>query len=95
MNSTSKQVHLIIFGNVQGVGYRYFAEKVSRQLNIKGYVKNLPDGNVEAVLVGSDEQILSAISKLKLGPSSGYVSDVKITYTTDSVQDFNGFSIRF
>jgi acylphosphatase len=44
-------------GRVQGVGFRYTAQNIAQQYNVKGYVKNLPDGRVELVLEGCDEDM--------------------------------------
>jgi acylphosphatase len=44
-------------GRVQGVGFRYTAQNIAQQYNVKGYVKNLPDGRVELVLEGADEEM--------------------------------------
>ncbi len=44
-------------GSVQGVGFRYTAQNVAQQRNVRGYVKNLPDGRVELVLEGPDDEM--------------------------------------
>ncbi len=60
------QLHLFISGLVQGVGFRYFVRKEASKLCLNGWVKNLPDGRVEAVFQGNKnvlEQIYSTISQ--------------------------------
>ena len=66
-----------ITGRVQGVGYRFFAEAVARQLGLKGYVRNLADGRVEVYAIG-DEQVLARLKEqLAIGPRAGRVEGVE------------------
>ena len=62
-----KAVKLLIRGKVQAVGYRRWFEKEALQLNLKGYVKNLTTGEVEAVVVGDEQAILSLIRHCYVG----------------------------
>lgn len=66
-----------ISGNVQGVGYRYYAYKNARILDIIGYAKNLTDGSVEVVASGNMENIKKFELILKQGPSRGRVDELK------------------
>ncbi len=50
----NKALKLLIQGKVQGVGYRRWFEQQALELELKGYVKNLPTGEVEAMLVGDE-----------------------------------------
>ena len=52
-----KRVKIKIFGVVQGVGFRYFTFRNAKNLGLKGYVKNLEDGSVEALFEGENEKI--------------------------------------
>jgi acylphosphatase len=58
----------IVTGRVQGVGYRFFAERAARELGVRGWVRNLPDGSVEAVAEGEDEAIARFLERLRRGP---------------------------
>ncbi len=60
--------HYTIMGKVQGVGYRYFAQDVARSLSIKGWVKNLLDGNVECLAAGTEENLENFEKKIRKGP---------------------------
>jgi len=71
-------VQIIVSGRVQGVGYRYFAEKNARACDICGYVKNLYDGRVEVVAEGIKEQVDAFIDRLKQGPVFGNVDRVEV-----------------
>ena len=52
-----KQVHIFYSGTVQGVGFRYTVLDYARQLSLKGWVKNLPDGRVEVLVEGPEDKI--------------------------------------
>ncbi|MFZ8847642.1 MAG: tRNA pseudouridine(55) synthase TruB [Minisyncoccia bacterium] len=69
-----------IYGKVQGVGYRYFTEKIAKKLNIFGYVKNLEDGTVEVVAQGKEEDLQKFIEQLKIGPFLAKVEKIDIIF---------------
>lgn len=69
-----------IYGKVQGVGYRYFTEKIAKNLNILGYVKNLEDGTVEVVAQGKEEDLQKFIEQLKIGPFLAKVEKIDIIF---------------
>ena len=63
-----------IAGMVQGVGYRFFAERVANRLGVAGYVKNLRDGRVEVYAIGSSEQLKALRAELERGPRAASIS---------------------
>jgi acylphosphatase len=63
-----------ISGRVQGVGFRYFVYHWATQLQVRGYVKNLADGDVEVYAVGSGVQLEGLREKLETGPALGRVT---------------------
>jgi acylphosphatase len=67
-----------VAGRVQGVGFRFFAERSARELGVKGWVRNLPDGNVESVAEGDEESIARYLARLREGPRMGQVERVQI-----------------
>ncbi len=67
----------VVSGRVQGVGYRFFAERVANQLGIHGYVKNLWDGNVEVYAIGDAASLEELKRQLAEGPRSAQVSGVE------------------
>lgn len=69
-----------IYGKVQGVGYRYFTEKIAKNLNILGYVKNLEDGTVKVVAQGKEEDLQKFIEQLKIGPFLAKVEKIDIIF---------------
>ena len=70
--------HIIITGKVQGVGFRYWLYKAAIQRNIEGWVRNNISGEVEALLIGNDENIDNLIKLCEKGPPSSKVSKVKV-----------------
>jgi len=66
----------LIKGRVQGVGYRYFADRWATQLGICGYVKNLWDGNVEVYAIGDALALEELKRQLAEGPRSARVTAI-------------------
>ena len=64
----NKQVHIILRGRVQGVGFRFFIHDRARQLGLTGWVRNLADERVEAVATGEDERLRQFVALCKNGP---------------------------
>ncbi len=62
------QLFVLIDGKVQGVGFRNFTQRNAKQLGIKGYAKNLPNGKVEVVAEGDKSQLDALVALLKKGP---------------------------
>ena len=86
--------HLLITGMVQGVGYRWFVMRIAKESNLDGYVRNLPDGDVEVEVEGDRGLIIDLAEELKIGPHSGHVTDIKIHWG-EFENKFKGFEIRF
>ena len=82
-----------ISGQVQGVGYRYFAIRVARELGLNGWVRNLSDGRVEAYAAGPVRLLEDFEARLRLGPPAGEVRGVQVE---DAAVDarIEGFDIR-
>lgn len=86
--------YLLITGMVQGVGYRWFVMRRAKESNLAGYVRNLPDGDVEVEVEGDRGLIIDFAEELKIGPQSGHVTDIKINWG-EFENKFKGFEIRF
>ncbi|MBW2989690.1 acylphosphatase [Candidatus Woesearchaeota archaeon] len=89
-----KRIHLIISGKVQGVFFRHNASLTANRLGLKGFVRNLPDGNVEVVAEGSEERLKELIRFCREGPKGAYVDNVEIAYE-DPKGEFKTFSVRY
>ena len=86
-----KTVRLIIKGKVQGVFYRATAKDVADMLGVKGWVRNLPDNNVEVTATATDELLQKFIAWCKQGPPKARVEEVIVEDL--SFEEFNGFTI--
>ncbi|NHW88694.1 MAG: acylphosphatase [Archaeoglobales archaeon] len=87
-----KAIEVFISGIVQGVGFRYFTLKVARELGIKGYVKNLPDGRVYIYAVGDEKSLEKLLEKVKIGPPLAVVRDVVVREAEP--KEFEKFEVR-
>lgn len=66
-----------IVGRVQGVGYRHWTEAKAKELSLKGYVRNLSDGTVEALFVGEAHDVARMLTLCEDGPLDAEVTSVK------------------
>jgi acylphosphatase len=85
------QIHAWISGRVQGVGYRFSTADQADRLGIKGWVRNLPDGRVEAVFEGETNLINQMIQWCYQGPRAAKVKEVKLE--RGIVEGFKSFEI--
>ena len=70
--------HLLISGKVQGVGFRHWLYMNATKKNIRGWVKNKITGEVEALLIGNDEDVNDVIKQCERGPSPSNVTQIRI-----------------
>ncbi|HIH10321.1 MAG TPA: acylphosphatase [Candidatus Diapherotrites archaeon] len=89
-----ERLEAVVSGRVQGVGYRAFAVAMGRQLGLRGYAKNLPDGTVEVVAEGGHEKLLHLLSGLASGPSLSRVDNVKKSFSK-ALGEFKEFTVRY
>ncbi|HEY6065383.1 MAG TPA: acylphosphatase [Thermoanaerobaculia bacterium] len=68
----------LVSGRVQGVGFRFFAERTARAAGVKGWVRNLPDGRVETVAEGDEEAVARYLERVAKGPFGGSVASVDV-----------------
>ncbi|HLY62756.1 MAG TPA: acylphosphatase [Terriglobia bacterium] len=67
----------VISGRVQGVGFRFFAERIALQLGIRGFVKNLSSGSVEVYAIGDERTLEEFKRHLAEGPRSARVTGIE------------------
>jgi acylphosphatase len=83
----------LISGRVQGVGFRFFVEDHAAVEGVHGYVRNLPDGRVEALIEGDDESVVRVERALRRGPPGASVERVIVEDVPPSGRA-TGFSIK-
>ena len=83
----------LISGEVQGVGYRFFAQRAAARHQVVGYVKNLSDGRVEALVEGSPTQVEAFKHDLAAGPRFGHVDDIE-ELNLDPTGTYSSFRIE-
>ena len=85
-------IHIIVKGEVQGVFYRVNARKIAEENNIRGWVRNLENGDVEIKATGTKEQLNCFLDWCWKGPEKARVSFLDVKKTDD--EDFEGFKIK-
>lgn len=90
-----ERIHLILSGNVHGVGFRYFAQKTAVEMDLFGWVRNTPEGQVELFVEGETDLLEEFLTFCKKGPPSSQVAGVEIILR-EPIEKFslNAFEIR-
>ena len=88
-----KRAHVKIYGRVQGVWFRASTKEMADKLGIKGWVRNMPDGTVEAVFEGDDKSVEKIIEWCHRGPPLARVDRVEVEY--EEPQGETDFRIRY
>ena len=81
----------VISGRVQGVGFRFFAQRAARENSIRGWVRNLPDGSVETVAEGDEGAVALYLERLRDGPMGANVTGMSAVEVPAS--DYPSFEI--
>ncbi len=84
---------VVVHGRVQGVGFRYSAQRVAVGAGVDGWVRNRGDGAVEAVLEGTPGAVERVVAFLRVGPPHAEVSDVTIDHE-EAPEGLRGFEVR-
>ncbi len=90
-----KELYCKVYGNVQGVFFRSFAQNEARARGIVGYVKNLPEGTVEIVAHGDEVNLREFLTKISSGPVEAEVESVDVNWGPVGADDerFSDFAI--
>jgi acylphosphatase len=88
------RAHVLVSGRVQGVFFRTETQRTARQHNLTGWVKNLPDGRVEAVFEGEEAAVEKAVQWCHHGPPSAMVTKVSVK-KEPWAGEFETFSISY
>jgi acylphosphatase len=88
------RVHLFVTGRVQGVFFRSETKRNADYHDVKGWVRNLPDGRVEAVFEGEKDAVQKLIKFCKHGPTGAKVTNINFTWETYT-GEFDRFKIKY
>lgn len=88
------RAHIFVSGIVQGVFFRATMREIARRHGVTGWVRNLPDGRVEAVLEGPEDAVKKVIEWAHRGPPLARVEDVEVRWE-EYKGEFKDFSIRW
>jgi acylphosphatase len=89
-----KQIHLTVYGKVQGVGFRYFSQMKAVQYDVRGWVKNSEEGAVEILAEGTQGNLDLFIEDVRRGNPFSKVNDV-IVQDTNKTESYQSFKIKY
>lgn len=88
-----KRAHLLISGRVQGVSFRFYTRQQALSNRLRGWVRNLVSGEVEAVIEGEEEDVQAMVEWCRQGPPAARVDHVHLDWETPT-GDPDGFEIH-
>lgn len=90
----SKRIHLLVDGRVQGVYFRQGMMETAEKNNVLGWVRNLPNDKVEAILEGHDSNVDAVVEWARFGPAGAVVQELQVT-EEKYVGEFSAFEIHY
>jgi acylphosphatase len=94
LESVKTRAHVLVTGKVQGVFYRAETASKAKQLMLTGWIRNLPDGRVEAIFEGDEANVQKIIEFCRRGPPNAYVVDVNVR-RQEWKDEFDNFAVRY
>ena len=91
-NKDHERAHVYVSGEVQGVFFRDSTRQKAQQLGLSGWVKNLPDGRVEALFEGPSQEVREMVRWCEQGPPHAAVRNVEVEFDT-AREDVSGFEV--
>ena len=89
-----QRVHILVSGKVQGVFFRQALKVVAKKNNVLGWVRNLKDKRVEAILEGDNKSINSVIEWIHIGPANSRVDDIEVS-NEEFKNEFSTFEVLY
>ena len=89
-----QRVHLLMSGKVQGVFFRQALKVIAKKNNVSGWVRNLPDKRVEALLEGDSTSVNSVIKWTRVGPANSRVEDIQVS-NEEFRNEFSTFEVLY
>ena len=90
----AQRLNAIVYGRVQGVGFRFFVLQRAVDLGLQGWVRNLAGEKVEVTAEGEADSLQALLAALRQGPNAAYVREVKYHYSP-ATGEFSDFDIRY
>ncbi len=84
---------LLISGIVQGVGFRFFAQRSAARHQVTGFIKNLDDGSVEALIQGTEKTVLAMRDDLAAGPRDSRIDQIQ-ELVVEPTKEYSSFRIE-
>ena len=94
MSGSKIRAHVFVSGKVQGVYFRQNTKEAAARHNVAGWVRNLPDGRVEAIFEGDEANVNEVIEWCHVGPPKAKVDDVSVKFEKHT-GEFADFSISY
>ena len=88
------RAHIVVRGKVQGVYFRQNAQRICNEYGVTGWVLNVDDCSVEAILEGDNNSVKDAISWFRVGPPDAHVEKIELSYDRYS-GEFEDFKISY
>lgn len=88
------RAHVFVSGQVQGIFFRQSTKEKARENGVTGWVRNLPDGRVEAVFEGEEEAVKSLVNYCKRGPPGALIKDIDVEFEK-FLGEFKNFGIVY
>ncbi len=92
--TSNEELHALVRGRVQGVGFRYFVIEKALSMGLRGYARNTDDGSVEVLAQGPRPTLENLLTLLRRGPGAAHVHDVDVAWSEPSTH-LSGFHVRF
>lgn len=89
-----RELRATVRGRVQGVGFRYYVVERASALGLRGYARNLSNGDVEVLAQGPRPTLERLLTLLRQGPAAAFVQDVQITWRQPT-EHISGFHVRW
>jgi acylphosphatase len=93
MKNEDAAAHVRVKGRVQGVGYRFFVQEAAETYGLKGWVRNVPGGDVESEVEGPKSAIMDFVKELRKGPPLARVDDMHLDWRPPTSR-YTEFEIR-
>ena len=89
-----KRVHILVSGKVQGVFFRQALKVIAKKNNVFGWVRNLTDKRVEAILEGDNKSVNSVIEWTRIGPANSHVDGIEVS-NEEFKNEFSTFEVLY